>query len=253
MFIPRPGAQLFSVSFGSAPRALLALGGWVGSWELWLEPFVTLSQTWQTVAFDHRGSGATIAETHRITFDAMVEDVVAVADAYGLERCVLAAESAGVAVALQAALRYPDRFTGLVSIAGLYRRTASEGGDPFMRSLLADYEATLDAFVEACAPEPDSAAIRRWGRQIVGRTSRADGIRLYETLVGVDLRSDVPRIRQKTLVVHGTADRIQPIEESRWLAAHLGTSELLELPGAGHVPTITRGTEVANAINAYFE
>lgn len=46
MFIPRSGEQVFAVSFGSAPRALLAIGGWVGSWELWLEvkPGVETSQ-----------------------------------------------------------------------------------------------------------------------------------------------------------------------------------------------------------------
>ena len=252
MFIARPDAQLFTVSFGSAPRTLLAVGGWVGSWELWLEPFIALSQQWRTVAYDHRGSGATLAETRGITYEAMVEDVVAVADAYGIEQCVLAAESAGVAVTLRAALRYPDRFTGLVSIAGLYRRADRGTDDPFFGSLLADSDRTLDGFVDACVPEPESDAIRHWGRQIVGRTSRADGIRLYETLVGTDLRPDIPTITQSTLVIHGTADRIQPIEESRWLAAHVPTSRLIELEGAGHVPTMTRATQVVNAINAYF-
>lgn len=253
MFIHRPDAQLFAVSFGSASPTLLAFGGWVGSWELWLEPFRSLSETWRVVAFDHRGSGATITGTEHITFEAMVEDVVAVADAFEIERCVLAAESAGVAVALQAALRYSDRFTGLVSVAGLYRRTPREHGDPFVMGLQKDFNRTLEAFVEACVPEPESEAIRRWGRQIVGRTSREDGIRLYETLEGIDLRADIPGIQQRTLVMHGTADRIQPIEESRWLAAHLPVSRLIELEGAGHVPTMTRGAEVASAINAYFQ
>ena len=80
-----------------------------------------------------------------------------------------------------------------------------------------------------------------------------DGIRLYDTLDGIDLRPDIPRLQQRALVMHGTADRIQPIEESRWLAAHLPRSRLIELEGAGHVPTMTHGAEVASAINAYFQ
>lgn len=252
MFISRPDAELFSVSFGLAPRSLLALGGWVGSWELWLEPFQTLSLTWRTVAYDHRGSGASFAETQTITFERMVEDVVAVADAYGLDRCVLAAESAGVAVAFQAALRYPDRFDGIVSVAGLYARNGSSSPDPFLTSLENDYEATLDAFVKACVPELNGENVRRWGRQIVGRSQKADAIRLYESLKGVDLRPEIPGIRQKTLVVHGTSDHIQPIEASYWLAAHLPKSELRVLDGAGHVPTMTRAAEVASAINGFF-
>lgn len=252
MFIHRPDAQLFAVSFGAAPNTLLAFGGWVGSWELWLEPFQALSQSWRAVAFDHRGSGATITEPGRITFESMVDDILAVADACGIERCVLAAESAGVAVALQAASRYPDRFAGLVCIAGLYRRTRRDQGDPFLMSLQNDYGGTLDEFVDACVPEPGCEAIRRWGRQIVGRTSRQEGIQLYETLIGVDLRTKIPNIRQRALVIHGTADRIQPIDESRWLAANLPNSRFVELNGAGHVPTMTRGAEVASLISDHF-
>jgi pimeloyl-ACP methyl ester carboxylesterase len=42
----------------------------------------------------------------------MVADVLAVMDALAIDQCVLAAESAGVAVALQAALAAPERLSG---------------------------------------------------------------------------------------------------------------------------------------------
>ena len=58
MFISRPDAQLHTVAFGAASHTLLALGGWIGSWELWTECFTLLSPYWRTIAYDHRGSGA---------------------------------------------------------------------------------------------------------------------------------------------------------------------------------------------------
>jgi len=57
-----------------------------------------------------------------ITFDRLVDDVFAVLDAYAVEHCVLAAESAGALTALGAALKNPQRVTGFgLLYRGLYR------------------------------------------------------------------------------------------------------------------------------------
>lgn len=253
MFISHDGAELYTVAFGAGPRTVVGLGGWAGSWELWAEPFSTLSRTWRTVAYDHRGAGATLAAPESITVKAMVADLFAVLDALSIERCVLAAESAGAAIALLAALEQPHRFQGLVLVDGLYHRTAPTGPDPFVLGLQTDFDATIAAFVDACLTEADGPAVRRWGRQILGRSSPAAAMRLYESLYGLDLRPDVGRIAQPTLLIHGGADRIVSLDASEWLAGQIPHSRLHVVRGAGHVPTITHGEEVANAIDRYFE
>lgn len=70
MFVNVDGAQLFSVAFGSptAP-AVLGIGGWIGGWELWAQPFAQLSAQYYTLAYDHRGSGATRAPIASITLE----------------------------------------------------------------------------------------------------------------------------------------------------------------------------------------
>lgn len=252
MFISRPDAQLYAVGFGAAPRTLVAMGGWIGSWEVWAEPFSLLSASWRTIAYDHRGAGAAIAAPESISLPALVDDLFAVLDAFSVDQCVLAAESAGAAVALQAALQQPQRFSGLVVVDGLYHRERPSGADPFVGALQADFQATLDWFADACVPEPDSAAIRRWGRQILARSTPAAAIQLYECLYGVDLRSQVQQIAQPTLILHGDADTIVPVGAAEWLAAQLPSSQLVILPGAGHVPTMTRPSAVATAIDQFF-
>ncbi len=121
MFISIDDAKIFTTAFGSpdAP-CILGIGGWIGNWELWTDPFSILSETWRTIAYDHRGSGATQAPIESITFERLVDDVFAVLDAYGVERCILAAESAGALTALGAALKHPERIAGLVIVDGLY-------------------------------------------------------------------------------------------------------------------------------------
>lgn len=252
MFISRPDALLFAVSFGAAPRTLLALGGWIGSWELWVEPFRLLSPSWTTIAYDHRGSGATLAAPEAITCTSLVDDVFAVLDSFGVERCILAAESAGAATALQAVLQHPERFDGLVVVDGLYYRERPRDGDPFVTALQADFQATLDQFVDACVVEANSEALRRWGRQIVGRSTPEAAIRLYESMYDVDLRPHLAQITVPTLIIHGEEDRIVPVRVAQELAAYIPNSHLSILPGAGHVPTITQPQAVANAITAFF-
>jgi 3-oxoadipate enol-lactonase/4-carboxymuconolactone decarboxylase len=252
MFVSRPDAELYAVAFGNGPRTLLAMGGWVGSWELWAEPFGMLSASWRVIGYDHRGAGATVAPPESITVPVLVDDLFAVLDAFAIDQCVLAAESAGAAIALQAALRQPARFGGLVLVDGLYHRERPQGADPFVRALQADFQATLGQFVDACVPEPDSAAIRRWGRQIVGRSTPAAAIRLYECLYEIDLRPQVAQITLPSLIIHGEADQIVPLDAAEWLAAELPNSRLVVLPGAGHVPTITRPEAVAGAIDQFF-
>ena len=114
MFIQRPDARLHTLSFGQGPITLLAAGGWVGSGEVWHDLFGQLLH-WRCISVDHRGTGAS---THSgpITVEAMADDLIAVADAQRVGTCVLAAESAGAAAALQAVLRAPQLFTGLVLV-----------------------------------------------------------------------------------------------------------------------------------------
>jgi 3-oxoadipate enol-lactonase len=53
-----------------------------------------------------------------------------------------------------------------------------------------------------------------------------------ETLRDSDLRSVVPDIRCPVLVLCGARDQAVPIEDARWLAAHIPNAEYAELPTA---------------------
>jgi pimeloyl-ACP methyl ester carboxylesterase len=253
MFITIGDTKIYASSYGSTTfPAIIGIGGWIGSCELWAEPFSILSHNWRTITYDHRGAGATIAPLESITFERLVDDVFAVLDAYNVEHCILAAESAGALTALGAALKNPQRITGLVIVDGMYFRKTTPEKDLFLLGLRNAYPATLDRFVEACVPEPDSDHIKHWGRQIINRASQDAAITLHLMADEIDLRNDLQRITQPTLIIHGEADTIVPVEEAHWLAKALPNSKLVILKGAGHVPTMTYPMAVSSEMNNFF-
>jgi pimeloyl-ACP methyl ester carboxylesterase len=252
MFIEHDNAQFFAVSFGKSRHTLVGIGGWTGSWEVWADVFSNLSQSWRTVGIDHRGTGATTASTEDVTIDQMAADLLAVLDAMGIESCVLAAESSGTAVALTAAHQHPERFTGMVLSGGLTYRPPTDTPDPFLLALQRDYETAVQTFITNCLPETDSPAMHQWAKKILMRATQTAAIDLFTATLDLDLRPLLSQINMPTLILHGDADRILPVDSSRWLATQLPHNHLHILPGAGHAPMMTFPQEVAEAINRYF-
>ena len=252
MFLKADDSDLFISSFGSGPKTIVAHGGWVGSGELWHAPFELLSRSWRTVTFDHRGTGASINRAPTITFELLVNDLFRVLDALKITSCVLAAESAGAMVVLEAALRQPERFEGLVIVDGRYQGGKSPGATRFIEGCKANFEATMDAFVNACTPDADCDAERRWGKKIVMRSDAQSAVQLMECLEPIQLEDRLNQIKLPTLLIHGSKDVVCPPASSEHLAQIIPTSKLVMIEGAGHVPTVTRPSEVATAIDQYF-
>ena len=252
MFVQTNGARIFATRSGpKSAVTILAIGGWIGSSELWTEPLSMLTDRYATIAYDHRGSGVSICTAQAITFEALVADAVAVLDAYGVSRCVLAAESAGALTALAVAAQHPGRVSHLVIVDGMYHRGVSGENDPFLRGLQTAYPATIERFVQLCVPEPDSEHIKSWGRQILARARPEAAIALRVLGSNVDIQNTLPGISQPTLVLHGELDQIVPISQGRALAQTLPNAEFESLAGAGHVPTLTRPAEIARSISAF--
>lgn len=249
MFIQRPDAELHVLSFGQGPLTLLAMGGWIGSGEVWLDLFGHLAH-WRCVAVDHRGTGSS-TQRGPITLEAMADDVLAVADAMQLQSCVLAAESSGAAVALRAVQKAPGRFLGQVLVGPSWQRPEPGSQDRFIAQLQRDYPATLRAFVDQCLPETPSPELRRWALRMLLRADVTDAVDLLRCRSLAPPDEALPRLALPTLLLHGTRDHIVPVTASRQLAARLAQCELQELPGLGHVPIVTAPRDMAVRIDGF--
>jgi len=252
MFIDVPGAKLFAIRSGPAQgTVILAIGGWIGSSELWQAPLAALSDSHVTLTYDHRGTGISMCDPVSITFENLVADALAVLNAYGVRRCAVAAESAGAQTALALAARFPNTVSHLVVVDGMYSRGIAPESDPFLQGLHSAYSATIERFVQLCIPETNSEHIKAWGRKIVARADANAAIALRMVGSITDITAELVRVTQPTLLIHGDLDKIVPLTSSQALAAALPNAELQVLEGCGHVPTLTEPYKVADLIRTF--
>lgn len=247
MLVPVGDHHLFTVDLGRGTPLLLH-DGWVASWQLWLPLIERLQDDWRCIALDHRGTGASTLPADSISAEALVDDVFRVLDAYGIERAVIAGESMGALVCLQAVLRDPSRFLGLVTVGGLPR------GFPVRPDAAAamrtDWPAYVAAFVDACLPEPDADPLHRFSAGTLLPAGPEAAIRMSTAHAAV--APDLSAVTVPSLVLHGALDTVAPPTLAHQLADGLPGAELVVLDDAGHVPIVTRPDAVATAIRTWW-
>lgn len=87
---------------------------------------------YDTLTWYQRGTfgSARPADPERIRVDDHVADMVALMDAQGVERALVACWSIGVNIAFEMAQRHPDRVAGIMAVAGVPGGTFSTMGGP---------------------------------------------------------------------------------------------------------------------------
>src|SRR5918995_1408134 len=116
------GVQIAYEVFGSGPRDLVFVHGWVTNLELlWEHPRVArslerLGSFCRVINFDKRGTGLSdrVPVDRLPTLEQRMDDVRAVMDAAGAGRAVLFGHSEGGPMCMLFAAVYPQRVRGLV-------------------------------------------------------------------------------------------------------------------------------------------
>jgi pimeloyl-ACP methyl ester carboxylesterase len=230
---------------GSIPPLVLIHGAG-GRYDHW-PPEVRRLDATATYAPDLPGHGRSGGVARR-SIAARAADVLALADALGLDRFVAAGHSMGGAVALQLALDAPGRIAGLALIAsGARLRIAPD----LLGGLVGDASAAIDFIIKhSFGPDVDEDIRRLARRQLHAVdpvTLRAD----YAACDAFDVRDRLGEIAAPALVVCGTADRMTPPGFSEHLAMRLPVAELRVFEGAGHMLPAERPDALARALGGW--
>jgi pimeloyl-ACP methyl ester carboxylesterase len=184
-----------------------------------------------------------------------LSDIAAYADALhvwaeerALPPLVLAGHSMGGAVAIEFALRHPGRLAGLVLLStGARLRVAPR----VLAGLQTDFEATVELLVRWMYGEGADPNLLRLGarrlREISPDTLHAD----FAACDAFDRRPDVSRIDAPALILCGDADVMTPLKSSEYLRDQIPGSQLVVIPGAGHMAALQQPQVVAGHIEAF--
>ncbi len=248
MFIKVRGQLVHTVDYGEGTPTIVGVSGAFGNTEIWEQPFELLSRRHRVIAYDHFGTGETRVPPELVTFEEQVAVLHELLDALSVERCILAGDSNMAAVAVELALRHPERIQALVLVAGSVVHDENPLMIAFVAALRGDFEQTLEGFVGGCIPEADSEHLRDWLRDIISRTGGERAAALLESFYGTDLSDRLPELSMPTVVIQGEQDVLRTSDAARAMAAAIPNCKLELLPGVGHVPTLTRPKEVADII-----
>jgi 3-oxoadipate enol-lactonase len=238
---------LHHVVEGSGSAVLLLHAG-VADLRIWDAQVLELSHDHLTVRCDLNGFGASAATP--AACDA--EDVLALLDHLGVTRFSLVAASYGGHVGLQVATAIPERVESLVLLAPA--ADLAEPDEP-LRALWAeegrlveagDLDAATELNVQSwLGPEADDAArglVRRMQRQALVQQVAAGDVDDRELPVRPD------GITMPTTVIVGALDFGFFRTTARVLAQQLARARLVELPWAGHLPSLERPPETTRLI-----
>ncbi len=179
----------------------------------------------------------------------MAADSVGLMDALGIDRAHVVGMSMGGAIGQIIAAGYPARCRSLTLIMASTNAPDLPPGTPDARAALmaqpddpTDREQVIRlgkrvrrAIGSPAYPMAEADAYAFYARQI-DRGYHPDGIvrQAAATMASGSRRDLVARIGCPTLVLHGEADPVRPVEHGRDLAARIPGAALRTFPGMGH-------------------
>jgi 3-oxoadipate enol-lactonase len=220
-----------------------------------------LQRRFRLVLIDNRGSGRSALTRGSFGVSDMCRDVAAVLDDIGVGTAAVMGASLGGMVAQDLAIRHPDRVDGLVL-------ACTSPGWPFaypmpmesVRLMAATRRLPTEVAARRLIENALSASTVAERPELVDRIlahQRAAGARPEtwhaQAAAGARYVGSLRQrgIRARTLILHGAADRVVDPGNSRLLAERIAGSELVTLPGLGHLFFWEDPEAFARAVTAF--
>lgn len=241
-YAPVNGINLYYEIHGTG-KPLLMLHGGFGTFEMFSPLSSVLEENHQVVGVDLYGHGRTALTDRPIHPEHMADDITGLIQYLGLEKADLLGYSLGGMVALQAAIRQPERINKLVVISAPFKRV---GWHPEIQagqaSIAPEYfigTPLHDAYMRV-APKPEDfprfvAAMSEGMRQDYDWTEQVSALKIPTLIIAGDSDSLPPSHAVEFFKLLGGG-----LRDADWTGEHLIPSQLAILPGATHYNIFSR-------------
>jgi pimeloyl-ACP methyl ester carboxylesterase/DNA-binding CsgD family transcriptional regulator len=212
-------------------------------WRPWIE---ALSRNHLLLRMDERGCGLSDWGVSDFSLDAYVRDLEATVDAAGFERFALFGHSQGGAIAVEYAVRNPERVTHLV-LLGAYARGWLKRGLPPQRVVELHAQLKLietgwgrddssyrQMFSSQLIPEANLELLQSFSEMQRLSASSENAVRIVRSFFEIDITARAPQVRCPTLLLHARRELRAPVEEGRILASLIPGARFVPLESANH-------------------
>ncbi|MBV0923014.1 alpha/beta hydrolase [Halomicroarcula limicola] len=236
----------------------LGYGRWMWRWQR-----RAVADDYDTILWDNRGTGESSEPEGPYTIEQMAGDLAAVLDDAGVESAHVVGASMGGMIAMQFALD-DDRVASLTLMCTspggpeevptpetTVQRMYGDPGDMDEREAIRYKMAP--ALTDEFAEENEDLLERIVDWRLDSDAS--DQARQWQgaAVEGFDVHDRLDEIRVPALVLHGTADRVVPIQNGERLAGDLPDAEFVSLDGAPHLLFVERRDEVNRLLTEFLE
>jgi 3-oxoadipate enol-lactonase len=231
---------------GSGPP-LLAIMGMSGTSLHWGEPFLApLREHFEVIVYDHRGVGASSRlENQALTIAQMAEDAAGLLAALELGSAHVLGISMGGMIAQELALAHPQRIRTL-TLGCTYcggegsALAAPEDFQPLSEAMMSgDRARALRASWEINVSPEMAADEDAYARFLAIAAERAVSVPVImaqmQACVAHDTNARLGQLEMPALVIHGTADKLLPVQNGRLIASRIPGAKLEILDGVGHM------------------
>ena len=240
----------YAVSGSGIP--LLKTANWLNhlefDWQspVWTHWFNLLSAHHSLYRYDIRGSGLSDWTDNKVSFEHQVADLEQIADAARLEKFALLGLSQGASVAIEYAVRHPERVSHLVILGGFVRGWAKRSpaseraGRAWVEMVRVGWGARSTGayrrmFAELFIPAATEEHMA-WFDELQRRTTTPEiAARIMEVSGNIDVVHRLAQVKAPTLVMHSRGDVIVPFEQGRVIAAGIPNARFVELDSANHL------------------
>ena len=253
-YAPVGGLKMYYEIHGSGEPVVLLHGAFMaisGDWNDWIKE---LSKTRKVIAIEMQGHGRTADTGRDFTYDNLADDVAALLDYLKIPSADVIGYSLGGGVALNCAIRHPDKVRKVVSISAVFRQNGwtKEGLDAFPNLTAEAFKGTLiEADYKRLSPTPN---------EFPNFVKRVLSVDLKPHDFGAD---KLKATKAPMFFIHGDADgvRLDYIAEAFRLKGGevhgdmrpRSASRLAILPDTTHVTLMNRRQTIVPMVNDFLD